>query len=1633
MADTTGTNDTNQTEVAQAVSGAEGQPIGTVDTTNGSVVATRIDGTKVELEPGSAVYQGDVIETAGGGSIGVTLADQTTFSMAENGEMVLDEMVYDPATQEGAISISAVEGVFTFVSGQIAKTDPDAMTLDTPVATIGIRGTQVGLDVGEGQDTSVLLMEEADGFVGEVVVSNAAGVQILNTAFQGTQISSATTAPVESFTVDKSQMLQQFGGALQHLPQGHNANTYGAESADIGQLVEQAQAEEGAAASEEELAAEADPKTEEELAAEADAKTEEELAAEADAKTEEELAAEAGDGEEDLAVEDLAVAQLSDEELAAFDTAAGAEEELAQAEADISTTEEDLATEQLGTEELASEGVFEEELAAANDQVDIQDMGDVASLESVDGIANFETAAGGIQEEELSVAVASSDEALSAADQAALDGTDLANFETAAGGEDTTGQTGFIASTGTTYTGTEAVQSEEIKDNLGTGGTGGGGNSGSSGSSGREDGIVTATNTAPTASTVTGGAAEDGLAQTFSFGGADVDGDALTYTVDQPTEGAVTNNADGTFSFDPGSDFQDLGVGQTRDVTFNYTVSDGAGGTATNTATVTITGTNDTPTITGGTAGDVVEDGTLTTGGQLNIVDADAGESVFTAQTGTAGTHGTFSVDADGTWNYTADNASIQSLGEGVTAVETFNVVSADGTSTPVQVTITGTNDAPTITGSAAGDVLDGGTLTTGGQLYITDVDAGEDVFTPQTATAGTHGNFSVDADGTWSFTADSASVQALGAGQTATDTFNVVSADGTVTPVTVTLTGTNDMPTITGGTAGDVVEDGTLTTGGQLNIVDADAGQSVFNVQTGTAGTHGTFNVDADGTWNYTADNSTLQSLGAGATAIETFNVVSADGTITPVTVTITGTNDVPTITGAAAGDVFEDGSLTTGGQLNIVDADAGESTVAPQTGTAGTHGTFSVDADGTWSYTADNASIQSLGAGVTATETFNVVSADGTATETITVTITGTNDVPTITGSASGDVFEDGSLTTGGQLNIVDADAGESVFTAQTGTAGTHGTFSVDADGTWSYTADNASIQSLGAGVTAVETFNVISADGTSTPVQVTITGTNDAPTITGGTAGDVVEDGTLTTGGQLAITDVDAGENVFRAQTGTAGTHGSFSVDADGTWSYTADNTSIQSLAAGETATETFNVISADGTSTPVTVTITGSNDAPTLTGSAGLDNLSSAADGTITLTLADLLAGYTDADTNNTLSVTNLTINSVLLVANLDGSFTFTPDANYDGTMNINYDVTDGTASTPASKTVTVSVTPPSETIVLSGDHDDDVTVTTGAGDDSITLSGDYDDSVTINGGAGNDTIALSGEYDDDADVTVSGGDGNDSIKLHGEYDDDVTVNGGAGDDNIHLHGDFDDDVTVTGGAGNDTIKLKGDYDDDVSVDGGEGDDTITLAGEFDDDVTVTGGAGDDTIKLTGDFDDDADIDISGGAGDDTITVSGDFDDDADVDVSGGDGNDTITVTGEFDDDADISLSGGAGDDTLTGGAGDDTLDGGTGDDNLWGGDGNDTFVFHAGDGSDTINDFGVGDTMEFEGTWFDQGTVTQDGDDAVVTFGSGSTDQVQVKVKGADADTLRVEHNDDGGYSVTQHHTDTSGSGDIQGS
>ncbi|CAN0584942.1 unnamed protein product, partial [Laminaria digitata] len=110
---------------------------------------------------------------------------------------------------------------------------------------------------------------------------------------------------------------------------------------------------------------------------------------------------------------------------------------------------------------------------------------------------------------------------------------------------------------------------------------------------------VTGTNDTPVVEAVSAAADEDGAAVIGSFVGSDADSDddgaTLSYSiVSSPSEGSVANNGDGTFSFDPGADFQDLAQGETRDVTFGYSATDSRGAVSSSgLVTVTVTGTND--------------------------------------------------------------------------------------------------------------------------------------------------------------------------------------------------------------------------------------------------------------------------------------------------------------------------------------------------------------------------------------------------------------------------------------------------------------------------------------------------------------------------------------------------------------------------------------------------------------------------------------------------------------------------------------------------------------------------------------------------------------------------------------------------------------------------------------------------------------------------------------------------------------------------------------------------------------------------------------------------------------------------------------------------------------------------------
>ncbi len=191
------------------------QRIGEVREAEGFVEATRPDGTTVRLGVGDSVYQGDILATGADGKIGVIFIDGTVFSLSENGRMTLNSLVFDPGESDSAMNLSVLQGTFVFLSGQIAGESDDGMTVRTPVATLGVRGTQVGGTLENGLFT--LFPDEDTGDIGVATVINLGGQVVLDAAFESSQVTGFFNAPSPPFIPPASQIALLFSDVQQPL------------------------------------------------------------------------------------------------------------------------------------------------------------------------------------------------------------------------------------------------------------------------------------------------------------------------------------------------------------------------------------------------------------------------------------------------------------------------------------------------------------------------------------------------------------------------------------------------------------------------------------------------------------------------------------------------------------------------------------------------------------------------------------------------------------------------------------------------------------------------------------------------------------------------------------------------------------------------------------------------------------------------------------------------------------------------------------------------------------------------------------------------------------------------------------------------------------------------------------------------------------------------------------------------------------------------------------------------------------------------------------------------------------------------------------------------------------------------
>src|SRR5947207_632013 len=194
---------------------------------------------------------------------------------------------------------------------------------------------------------------------------------------------------------------------------------------------------------------------------------------------------------------------------------------------------------------------------------------------------------------------------------------------------------------------------------------------------------------------------------------------------------------------------------------------------------------------------------TVTSNVPTNDTDVDAGTTLAVAAPGTfTGTYGSLSLAADGSYTYTLNTAGVQHLAAGATVSDSFGYDATDGTATSsanLVVTITGVNDAPVAHDDADRKSDEKGTGSGNVLTNDTEVDDGTTlaVANPDTFT-GTYGSLSLAADGSYTYTLNTAGVQHLAAGATVSDSFGYQATDGTATSsadLVVTITGVNDAP----------------------------------------------------------------------------------------------------------------------------------------------------------------------------------------------------------------------------------------------------------------------------------------------------------------------------------------------------------------------------------------------------------------------------------------------------------------------------------------------------------------------------------------------------------------------------------------------------------------------------------------------------------------------------------------------------------------------------------------------------------------------------------------------------------------------------------------------------------------------
>jgi len=202
--------------------------VGQVATVQGVATVTRGKTASSTLKVKDAIQKNDILQTSANSSLGITFDDETTLSLTANARIVVNQFVYEEGSKGNIVALNIARGTVAFVAGLVAKTGD--MTISTPTANLGVRGTTGVVDVPDnvgtgGGEAKIKLYPDADGRVGQIDVFNRQGGR-LGALTQGSSAFAIRFGPGGRFAAVPFQIppqeMARDRGVVQRLFASHN-------------------------------------------------------------------------------------------------------------------------------------------------------------------------------------------------------------------------------------------------------------------------------------------------------------------------------------------------------------------------------------------------------------------------------------------------------------------------------------------------------------------------------------------------------------------------------------------------------------------------------------------------------------------------------------------------------------------------------------------------------------------------------------------------------------------------------------------------------------------------------------------------------------------------------------------------------------------------------------------------------------------------------------------------------------------------------------------------------------------------------------------------------------------------------------------------------------------------------------------------------------------------------------------------------------------------------------------------------------------------------------------------------------------------------------------------------------------